>query len=328
MALQDLTPQLRTRLRRVEAIVGLFVLVATLGLIAGFGYYLYHTAERKGWFTPKCPCYTYVASAEGLKVGDPIMLMGFNVGEIKTITAQPAGSIDKVFIGFEVKSPYYGYIYTDTRVDIAAGGFLGGRQVELTAHYAGQPVVHERNGRVAEILYNGKRLLLADAPKGVFLPANENPPLTARLEKIMDQVQSALPGVMDLTNQLAATLASATATLTNLNQTMVQLQPTLTNLAVITGNLRDPHGSLGEWVVPPGMNTNLTETLEHLASITSNLNLQVQSNDQMLAGLSKLVIDTDNLVQGLKKHWLLRGAFQKMNATNTPAARPQTIPPK
>jgi hypothetical protein len=109
---------------------------------------------------------------------------------------------------------------------------------------------------------------------------------------------------------------------------MVQLQPTLTNLAVITGNLRDPHGSLGEWVVPPGMNTNLTETLEHLASITSNLNLQVQSNDQMLAGLSKLVIDTDNLVQGLKKHWLLRGAFQKMNATNAPAARPQAVPPK
>src|ERR1041384_7066597 len=250
MALQARTPQLRTRLRRVEAIVGVFVLVATLGLIAGFGYYIYHTAERKGWYTPKCPCYTYVASAEGLKVGDPVTLMGFNVGEIKVITAQPAGSSDKVFIGFEVKSPYYGYIYTDTQIKIAAGSFLGGRQVELTARYVGEPVVHERNGRVAEILYNGKRLTLAEAPKGVFIPADEEPALTERVAQLMDQAQTAV-----------------------------------TNLVVITANLRDPHGSLGEWVVPPGMNTNLTAMLENLASMTGNLNRQGQSHDQKLAGL-------------------------------------------
>jgi hypothetical protein len=39
------------------------------------------------------------------------------------------------------------------------------------------------------------------------------------------------------------------------------------------------------------------------------------------------VADTDNLVQGLKKFWLLRGVFEKMNKTNAvpgkaqPAAR-------
>jgi len=26
------------------------------------------------------------------------------------------------------------------------------------------------------------------------------------------------------------------------------------------------------------------------------------------------VVDTNNLVQGSKKHWLLRGVFQKMNS--------------
>ena len=48
MALQDLTPQLRTRLNRMERVVGWFVLLATLLLLFGFGYYLYKTAERKG----------------------------------------------------------------------------------------------------------------------------------------------------------------------------------------------------------------------------------------------------------------------------------------
>jgi hypothetical protein len=53
MALQDLTPQLRTRLSRMERAVGWFVFLATALLLFGFGYYIYHTAERKGWFSSR-----------------------------------------------------------------------------------------------------------------------------------------------------------------------------------------------------------------------------------------------------------------------------------
>jgi hypothetical protein len=48
MALQDLTPQLRTRLSRMERAVGWFVVLATALLFFGFGYYVYETANRKG----------------------------------------------------------------------------------------------------------------------------------------------------------------------------------------------------------------------------------------------------------------------------------------
>ena len=37
----------------MERAVGWFVFLATALLLFGFGYYIYHTAERKGWFTPK-----------------------------------------------------------------------------------------------------------------------------------------------------------------------------------------------------------------------------------------------------------------------------------
>ena len=59
MALKDLTPQLRTRLSRVERAVGWFVLLALVLLVAGFGYYAYTTAQRKGWFQRK------IAEADG-----------------------------------------------------------------------------------------------------------------------------------------------------------------------------------------------------------------------------------------------------------------------
>ena len=77
MPLQDLTPQLRTRLNKVERAVGWFVFLATALLLFGFGYYLYHTAERKGWFLVKAKFYTYVNNAAGLNVGDEVAVLIF-----------------------------------------------------------------------------------------------------------------------------------------------------------------------------------------------------------------------------------------------------------
>jgi hypothetical protein len=50
------------------------------------------------------------------------------------------------------------------------------------------------------------------------------------------------------------------------------------------------------------------------------LNAQVQANTNLLGGISKAVTDADDLVQGLKRHWLLRSAF-KTKATNAPAKK-------
>jgi ABC-type transporter Mla subunit MlaD len=346
MALQDLTPQLRTRLRRVEKVVGLFITLATLVLVSGFIYYLYHTAERKGWFVAKCPYFTYVASADGLKVGDSVVLMGFSIGQITVIEAQPPGSYYHVFVSFEIKRPYYGYIWSDSIVRIAAADFLGRRQIEITTGVAGRPTANEKNDRVYEVLDKDHYVLLSKAPKGVFLLPDEQPALTERAEKLVGQVETALPNILSLTNQVYTVLTNTSALMANLNQTVADVQPVLSNVNVITANLRDPHGSLGEWLIPTNINTQLSgtltsantnldllaaslnQTLLNLADITSNLNHQVQVNDHMLGQISSLVVNADNLVQGLKKHWLLRGVFEKMNAkTNAPPANVQPARP-
>ena len=76
MPLQDLTPQLRTRLNRMEWAVGWFVLFATALLLFGFGYYIYNTAESKGWFQEKAKYYIFMASGAGLKCGRPGQIIG------------------------------------------------------------------------------------------------------------------------------------------------------------------------------------------------------------------------------------------------------------
>src|SRR5579859_2419576 len=181
MALQDLTPQLRTRLNRMERAVGWFVMLATALLVFGFGYYIYNTAENKGWFKIKAQYFTYADSGAGLSIGDPVNLMGFPRGRITQIEPMPPtwGSYTRsnIFIGFEVTEPYYDYIWTEGSVaQIAESGFLGKRALNLTpgtngySTYLTQPFVenltladaanlpHFEKWRLGEEIYNGANL--------------------------------------------------------------------------------------------------------------------------------------------------------------------------
>src|SRR5476651_2033610 len=130
MALQDLTPQLRTRLSRMERAVGWFVFLATALLLFGFGYYIYHTAERKGWFLIKAKYVTYVQSSSGLKIGDDVVMMGFPVGQITDIHAMPPGDPRNVEVKFEIREPYFRYIRNQgSWVKVNSADFLGKRQL-------------------------------------------------------------------------------------------------------------------------------------------------------------------------------------------------------
>ncbi len=339
MPLRDLTPQLRTRLRRMERLVGLFVVAAAGMTLIGFAYYFYHTAESRGWFVPTCPYYTFAESAEGLQVGAPILLMGFSVGEITRIEAQAPGSYYKVFVGFEVRRPYYGYIWTDSKVRISSGDLLGGRRLQVTVGSAGQPTAYEEDGRVREVLIDGKKVPLAEAPQGVGVDPLEEPALADRAQKLVAQVEEALPGILA---QVETVLGNAAQLSEELAHLASEARPVLANVDEITGHLSDPQGSLGEWLLTPELregldealsNLNadlatLNETLANVGAITGSLKTQVEANDQILAEISSLVVEADELVQGLKRHWLLQSAFpvgERMSPA--PILEPLLAPP-
>lgn len=347
MGLQDLTPELRTRLTQVERLVGLFVSVATLLLLAGFVYYVYHTVQRKGWLLTKVPYYTLVDSAAGLKVGAPVMLMGFEAGEITEISARPASEYDEyyqVYIRFLIREPHFGYLWTDSEVRIVSD-FLGHRYLEVTRGGSSLKEAH-----ATYLITNNHPYVWIDAdPKqnvhgqyqpltngyyGYWLMWYDTTSPIDRAKKILVQVQDALPGVLSLTNEVRATLSNTAAMMVNLNQTLTNLQPVVGNLTAISTQLRGPDGSLGQWLIPTNLHRqleaalgaahatldttetnlsrlagNLNRTLENLADMTSNLNAQVQANSLLLTKISTIITDADDLVQGLKRNWLIKGAF-------------------
>src|SRR5208282_3310124 len=136
MALQDLTPQLRTRLNRMERAVGWFLFLATALLVFGFGYYIYKTAQSKGWFKIKAKYFIFTETAAGLRIADPVYFRGNTAGQILDIQPMPArgpGSEYNVYVEFEVADPDIGYIWTERSVvKVAPADFLGKRQLEVT----------------------------------------------------------------------------------------------------------------------------------------------------------------------------------------------------
>ena len=181
--------------------------------------------------------------------------------------------------------------------------------------------------------------------------------LNERLERVAKQIEAALPNILNLTNQLSIVLSNSTRLTAHLDETTLELQPGLRNLTLLSAQLTNGPGALGEWLLPTNLNqqlsttlvsahaslqaagntltnvdtnlvmlaTGLNKTLINLASATSNLNAQVQANDKILSQLSAAVIHADEFVQGLKRHWLLRSAFKEKPTNQSPReVRPST----
>jgi ABC-type transporter Mla subunit MlaD len=188
MALQDLTPQLRTRLSRMERAVGWFVVLAIALLAFGFVYYVYHTAENKGWFLTKATYYSYSDRATGLKVGDPVMLMGLAVGQITSMEPMPPEEFrHNIYVEFQIKAPYYGYLWTEgSRAKFAPADLLGKRVLEVTKGTGGYPtyvfyVLREVSIAEARSLPDSSGWLLAQEvwdQTGTNLVAKAKTPLT------------------------------------------------------------------------------------------------------------------------------------------------------
>jgi ABC-type transporter Mla subunit MlaD len=348
MALQDLTPQLRTRMGRMERWVGLFVIGAAVLLLGAFAYYIAHTAHRKGWFLTKVPYFIYVRDATGLKPGDRVKFLGWDIGQIRVVETTPSDpwfveNNYNVFIKFQVWEPYFGYIWTDSRVRIQSSPFLGTRYLEVSRGATGLVTVIDPRDKSQWKIRNEKEPdgygLLSTNTTGVWLPTDEPPPLTDRAEGIIRMVQDAVPR---LTNQISELLVTATATSSNLNTLAGRLQSTLEHVEALAARVRTEEGAIGRMLLTTNlqelvettltnMNATLTNTtallrtsegqlldltrrvaltLDNVAAVTSNLNSQVQANSFVLGEVSSLVGTADDALQGLKRHWLLRSAFR------------------
>ena len=339
MPLQDLTPQLRTRLNKVERSVGWFIFLATMLLLFGFGYYLYNTAVRKGWFLVSAQFYTYVDKADGLKVGDPVVLMGFPVGQITQISAEPPRQgrnvrVENVRVDFVIKklnqsgTPYFNYVWTQgSRVKLNSSDFLGNRNLEVTRGTNGynvfamyhpktltlveaQSLQEPEKWRLAQNLYDEKSNLVVSAWSSL---AHSNLTLIVQLN----------PGSIVAFNtttrhrSIAAAWNSHTecyerfegGNLTNAYYLPVDQAPSISDqLQAMVGQIQQALPNV------LALTNRLNIVLDHAANATSNLNLTIASTQPLVSNLTAISAELHGA--GALGAWVLgtNATFQLDNA--------------
>ncbi len=331
MPIQDLTPQLRIRLRKVEWITGLFLAVTALLMIGGFLYFVKQTAKNRGWFITYIPYYTYMPDATGFKKGTPVQMMGFRVGEVTEVTALNLATRAwdycqtnnlNVFVSFKVTQPYDGFIGADSRVriggfpiEIAGGSFI---EVDPSSRNSLVTVSNLPNGKPGvlwekfaysrdtnQILYGA----LTNGQKGYYLALDLSETLMAQAQRILrnaDDITAFLRhDLPQVANEAVNTMAYARTTVGSLTNDVVltlmtarQAVAALTNdLAGLISNTRRITGEVAD--VLPGLTNDIAKTLATSQKLMDSLNQKLpgiaQNVNLTLTNLNILLLRDTNI---------------------------------
>ena len=281
MALQDLTPQLRTRLRKVEWVVVLFLLGALALGFAGLGFFIKTTGDKRGWWVRQVPYYTYLRDGSSVKVGTPVKMLGFTIGEVVQIDTAPDDPWHRsegfnVFVRFLVRDPYHGYIFTDSKlkvsglpIDIAGGNFLEITRSQGLGIATTAPSTNASGGGVLGVLWDKYAYNLGRPEatnfirydpatrddKGYFLRTEVTGDLIGELTLLVPRIREAFTKPGGLGDLLFPTNLSARF---------------------------DRPGGLGDIMIPTNLSSALTVTL-------TNLNAQIGGVGSLVSNLDRSV---------------------------------------
>lgn len=166
------------RFRGLPVKVALFVLLG-VGLVAGV---LVMLARAQGYFEPKTPVAFEAPSGTDLRVGMPVKLSGFKIGQVSSIALNERARVD---VTMRIEDRYMQWVKADSLVSIGRDGLIGDSHLDLQPGNprlpqlaAGETLVFEVTPGLADIaadvrartlpVIDGMNRLLADMndPKG------------------------------------------------------------------------------------------------------------------------------------------------------------------
>lgn len=324
---------MKFKIRYADQIVGFLTIIAILALVLT----IIMLGSRQRWFARDYQFVSSFNSASGLSIGMPVMYKGFTVGKIKRITLAEDDSVDVDFFIFDT---YYDRVREGSVVELMINPIGLGNQF----------LFHPGLGE--EQLEEGRFIPRADSPEGlayismgkVVIPrkddtvaniiAQVNPFLT-NLNETLLSINSALDG--SGSGPLADTLGNVADITGELNQSMEKI---LADISAITKNLEnlsrelsDPTGLVPTLIDPDGtLFQSIENSLHSVEGTLSNfedsseiLKFQFPQIARLVEDLRTAVVQSQDVLEGLKNNPLIRGGIPERGKTDPSAANSQTI---
>ena len=215
---------MKFKIRFADQIVGLFVLIAILGIVG----ILVMLGANQRWFAEDYAFWSTFKSAGGLSVGMPITLKGFEIGKVNTVSLNPSNLVD---IEFVIYDTYYHKVLPNSVLELASSPLgLGGGLIFHPGQGRGAPV-SELSFIPSLDLEEGKRLVekgLVQIPEGEDLIGS----VIGKIGPILDEVKETLVLVNDSISgkgegPITVVLNSLAETVANVNSLLAQLNTVL-----------------------------------------------------------------------------------------------------
>ncbi|MBF9015555.1 MULTISPECIES: MlaD family protein [unclassified Oceanispirochaeta] len=321
--------------RHADKFVGLFILVAVVFLSSS----LVVTSINRRWFARDYEYFSRFFSANGLSVGMPLKLRGFEIGKIKSFTLNSDNKVDVTLVIYDT---YIEKVTEGSVLELATNPLGLGGGLNFYPGIVNDDALVEFSYIPSNQSKEGKALLASDKvdkPGGEdainAIMENINPILLgvdnmiASMTGIMDQVESALAGnqatplggmlvnLEDTTSELNTILPAVEAILREVEKMTHSLSTLMVELEDPTGlipTLLDPSGSL-ETILNDdnelyghliGILVEIQTNLENLSSMTNDLKGITPELNMVLDETSSAIQEGKKVLEGLSNNPLLR----------------------
>lgn len=292
------------RLRRMEAVVGAFIIGALAAIIA----LVVYIGSENDLFAEMYHLRFRAASGTGIQKGMPVKLSGLRIGRIQKISLDEQA---KVIVLMKVDRKYSKWIRADSTASLLKEGIVGDSIIKISVGSAGRPALANDDFLpfAEEKGLNDIALEFSDSVKAVLVEVRQT---VAYINDPQGDVKRTLANAQRLSANLEETRRRADGLLLAATDNVGRVGPLLDNLSAAVDNVSRR--------LPPlldNVSTRLPVLLDRLEGTLSNTERISQEFRKaaeqaapkvppLLTGAEELVEDTDDVVKGMKKMWPFR----------------------
>lgn len=310
------------RFRYANEIAGGFVLLAVGLLMAG----IYVAGHAQGWFQKKLLLKTKFATGEGtygLQEGAEVRILGTLAGRVGEIVPSGDGGLETTFI---LQGKFASFVHTDSIAKVRKKFEVAGdAYVEIT-------------------LGSGTNALLAS---GSYMPCVRDEELIQAAKKMVDDFRAAAVPMLDEVKQILAHVNGITRQLEEREGTIGRLIGDPEWSRQVDGIVKDVRRTAGQLpamadkidgimkdVQRLGVTLNTTadrfpaigqeaeDAVRNVKGVTGSLTGQVANVEAVLLQAESMLRETQRLVEGVQRHWLVRKYVEQEGATPMMAPLP------
>jgi phospholipid/cholesterol/gamma-HCH transport system substrate-binding protein len=291
--------------------LGLFIFIGTVLLV----FSIFFIGNKEKLFTRTIEIKAYFSQIEGLKVGAPVRLSGYDIGSVSGISFAQNDSTAKIEVKMRIDESLKQFIRIDSEASVETEGLVGKKIITITPGspnqaeiYQGTTIKSKSPVNVTKIIEQTESVMsnlneLTHNFSGIFAKINQGEGSLGRLVHDDQLYNSAV----NITQTGAKSLTTITNRMNDVSDLIINTTSSVkTVVANVDSAIYDIRGLLYKIDKGQGALGQLIADKSIADSIKSIINNFVKTSEQTKSATSSLA---ENM-EALKHNWLFKGYFE------------------